>query len=416
MSTKVKGEAIKEGSIPLSALSDSLQAQINTQYGLTGYVGELSSSNTKIESSSYVLYIYNRGKIYDTLTNNAIYFNDGPAVTITINSYGFKTVLEITTGEDRVDYYGKIFVFDQHNKPPQETPNWNAQEGEPGYIENKPFRFIDAYGNDYQFTNPLKREDFEALPPNEFDEVLSYRKPIDATSLQYVVCNKDLSTNEIVYNTMLRSVNNNNGKYRIELGEYSGYIHIEEGDWDNGDSNNWLIVEMDYPDAFFPEDSVFVIDSSEDIVDYVGMSVNINIPNTVIKTTPQTLSDTDKNQALANLGIDPVVWKYLCNPIVVEIGKKAPVDILTEFKEDEDMYYLKHYASGMFKGVLVTLDDFDNGGSHVELLPAFYCNETGFNVYVNSAEISEAIGGRVDLGTYIIYVDSQGKWNYSFMD
>lgn len=137
MATKVKGDKIQEGSIPLSALSDSLQAQIKTQYGLQGYVGELSSSNTKIENSSSVLYIYNRGKIYDTLTNNAIYFNDGPQVTITITSYGFKTVLEITKGESDVSYYGKIFVFNSFNELPQETPNWNAQEGESGYIENR---------------------------------------------------------------------------------------------------------------------------------------------------------------------------------------------------------------------------------------------------------------------------------------
>ena len=36
-----------------------------------------------------------------------------------------------------------------------------------------------------------------------------------------------------------------------------------------------------------------------------GLNTNeLFIPDTVIKTTPQTLSDADKNQALANLGID----------------------------------------------------------------------------------------------------------------
>ena len=42
-----------------------------------------------------------------------------------------------------------------------------------------------------------------------------------------------------------------------------------------------------------------------------GVWENVNndvyLLDTVVKTTPQTLSDTDKNQALTNLGIDPVV-------------------------------------------------------------------------------------------------------------
>lgn len=50
---------------------------------------------------------------------------------------------------------------------------------------------------------------------------------------------------------------------------------------------------------------------------------NPDIPDTVVKTTPQTLSDTDKNQALANLGIDPVVWKYMCNPYVIDAGNSG---------------------------------------------------------------------------------------------
>ena len=51
---------------------------------------------------------------------------------------------------------------------------------------------------------------------------------------------------------------------------------------------------------------------------------NPDIPDTVIKTTPQSLSDDDKNQALANLGIDPVVWKYLCNPYIIEPENTLP--------------------------------------------------------------------------------------------
>ena len=123
-----------------------------------------------------------------------------------------------------------------------------------------------------------------------------------------------------MYDTFLYPVNRNNGRYRIELQEYSGSVYMEEGDWDNGDSNNWLIVEMDFPDAFFPEDSVFVIDNYEDTVEYVTAGVNINIPNTVVKTTPQTLSNAAKKQALANLGIDLI--NYAKNAkIIIDFNK-----------------------------------------------------------------------------------------------
>lgn len=57
--------------------------------------------------------------------------------------------------------------------------------------------------------------------------------------------------------------------------------------------------------------------NNEDLVKHIP---DIYISDTVLKTTPQTLSDADKNQALANLGIDPVVWKYMCEPFVIPYG------------------------------------------------------------------------------------------------
>ena len=51
---------------------------------------------------------------------------------------------------------------------------------------------------------------------------------------------------------------------------------------------------------------------------------NPDIPDTVIKTTPQSLSAAAKNQALSNLGIDPVVWKYMCEPYIIESESRIP--------------------------------------------------------------------------------------------
>ena len=44
-------------------------------------------------------------------------------------------------------------------------------------------------------------------------------------------------------------------------------------------------------------------------------------------TLSNGLSDSDKNQALANLGIDPVVWKYMCEPFKLENGVKIPQEL-----------------------------------------------------------------------------------------
>ena len=77
------------------------------------------------------------------------------------------------------------------------------------------------------------------------------------------------------------------------------------------------------------------------------------LPKTVLKTTPQTLSAYAKNQALANLGIDPIVLKYLCNPLILgdyllEIPLELRDIILGDYSE-EFGYTLKPIASSLIK-------------------------------------------------------------------
>ena len=139
MATKVKGEVIKESSIPLSALANSLQEEINVKYGLSGYVGELSSSNTIIESPSSMLYLYVNGEIYNNMTNGDIIMSNGPRVVFKFTSYGYKTTIERKEGADEICYYGKVLVFNKNNPIPKEIPDWNAGKYEKGFIKNKPF-------------------------------------------------------------------------------------------------------------------------------------------------------------------------------------------------------------------------------------------------------------------------------------
>lgn len=87
------------------------------------------------------------------------------------------------------------------------------------------------------------------------------------------------------------------------------------------------------------------------------------IPDTVVKTTPQTLSNTDKNQALANLGIDPVVWKYMCDPCIIKSGKKVPEELIGDFDEEQQYFYFKYPYKNMyvvdFRGHRINLTEAD---------------------------------------------------------
>ena len=96
-----------------------------------------------------------------------------------------------------------------------------------------------------------------------------------------------------------------------------------------------LSIITDYPEAH----------KNLKIPVFRGINSNeVFIPDTVVKTTPQELSDDNKNQALTNLGIDPVVWKYIKSPCYITNGKRIPNDLLDEngvFKYyNKNMFYL----------------------------------------------------------------------------
>ena len=83
----------------------------------------------------------------------------------------------------------------------------------------------------------------------------------------------------------------------------------------------------------------------------------------VIKTVPQTLSDTDKNQALANLGIDPIVWKYICNPLVIRDEMECPQELLNNGN-------LKYKIPAMYVVLFM-----DNDLNHIYRAPTSYVDD-----------------------------------------
>jgi hypothetical protein len=129
-------------------------------------------------------------------------------------------------------------------------------------------------------------------------------------------------------------------------------------------------------------------------------ALNTNlIPDTIIKTTPQSLSDADKNQALSNLGIDPVIWKYLCNPHIVEFDRTN-----TEFnnaipKELSDIIYQNHKFNHLILStVLIKIyKELEEGGDVVWKVERITSYDEWGNVTFDGEEFGYDINTRLFL-------------------
>lgn len=172
------------------------------------------------------------------------------------------------------------------------SPDWNVQEGESGYIKNKPFYFNNTVDIRFSYND-------------ENDTILASEGLRDNTHAFFRIC------------TNITYVEDNGDEpiyvyHKVESG--NSYRFIDEH---NDIEYNVYVSDI--------ENTLNITTESipKDIIcKYVGLVLSHNVkqidgiylPDTVVKTTFQTLSETDKNQALTNLGIDPVVWKYMCNP------------------------------------------------------------------------------------------------------
>ena len=230
MSTKVKGQAIKEGSIPLSALSEEIKNKIenagdtdwNAQEGESGY----------IKNRTHYSYFFEESVVYDENSSfsNVSFYIDISNATISKDAlFGFAIIVNVLTS------LGETSIF----------------------ISKEQYMEMQA-GNRVLIT--------ANFPDDSVDLYVSYD--------QY----SDLIKNEAVIS--------------IDGAVYGTYT---------------LFCTL-----------VKQLESSY-------------IPDTVLKTTPQTLSSDDKNQALANLGIDPVVWKYICNPYCIDI-----TNVINHYTEKSD--------------------------------------------------------------------------------
>lgn len=120
METKVKGDKIKEGSIPLSALAEDVKGEFDGKYGFKNYVGKLADDNPKIETNygRIIIYIKNKNLVYDSSDVDEIILNNGPKVVIKLTKLGYKTIIEIVENASSVGYYGPIYLYEEYNEPP----------------------------------------------------------------------------------------------------------------------------------------------------------------------------------------------------------------------------------------------------------------------------------------------------------
>lgn len=170
-----------------------------------------------------------------------------------------------------------------------ENADWNAREWEAGYIEN---RTHSATFTRIEYNQENNKGKYE-VAGFEDKLLLLWRK-------KYFTVHKNIP--------LTIDVNDGEDTFIVNYNGTTLYIT---------DNNGYLYDEHEYisvSETYIPLTEAF-------------------IPDTVLKTTPQELSDANKNQALSNLGIDPVVWKYMCNPIKLVPYGNCPSDA---FEPDPD--------------------------------------------------------------------------------
>lgn len=163
--------------------------------------------------------------------------------------------------------------------------DWNAQEGEAGYIENKPCSIDYMIISDNPVISDMSTAGFENSETYEVS--VQYASYMNIIGLCVV---RDSGYSGVIY-------------VPIKYGEINNLVHTI---YDVGyDSQVFISIDA----AYGPMGSRQIkVKSNAKITKIIGVAgfnkINENfIPNTVIKTTPQTLSGYEKNQALANLGI-----------------------------------------------------------------------------------------------------------------
>lgn len=334
MATKVKGDKIKEGSINLKSFDTFTKG---TVFNLKDPIVSITKES-KYPYTENVIYALYNDKAYRINKGEKAVINQGPPVYISyINN---EVYIEDPTNFIPSTATITLFAGTTITIP---TPNWNAQEGEAGYIENKPFYdnisnivSIDFTGTSIYYEYNISTNGSILLP---IDKYLMYNEVLAGSFLgKLIVKASDLKVGDIL------SVGDPEGLYDFfyrvgNISDSKVYIYC--------DSNGPSIAQINEIFNF-------------QVCDYATITLDDKyLPDSVLKTTPQSLSDDAKNQVKENLGIATPNW----NALEGEAGyieNKAIGEIM--YSWDRDVWYEPDPLS---------VDDLNNRSINFDSLNAF---------------------------------------------
>lgn len=256
---------------PFGEVFKKVEWYVEEEYGDYYYCTEISNQ-VKINGTVYDISYHEITNIED-IGIGVILVEDGIRVYGVDEEETLELVLVKVTSKINEKYIPDT-IARKTDIPAAITPDWNAKEDEAGYIDNKPFG-----------------ESFKAVE-------WFYN---DGASF----CITPMISNKVKYEGVIYEIPDNADENVILA-----------------DGSIALSKYLYYDDNLMYVVCLGIQDESDERLKRILFKTDVklnsdNIDDKVIKTTPQILNDTDKNQALSNLGIDPVVWKYICSPFIL---------------------------------------------------------------------------------------------------
>ena len=183
-------------------------------------------------------------------------------------------------------------------------PDWNAMKGEAGYIENNPFILRHGYEGDEVTKDILEQY---KLNLDEFEEYTF----VDNYGESFTGLRKEIEgygfLNQILHNVhVVGSGNFTKGSFILSNFYYISFGDIGEITFNEEDINDKRYITINWYNNFLaidelPNFDVYIIPDWDPF--FMDTLPSELLPDTVVKTTRQYLSDSQKNQVKENLGI-----------------------------------------------------------------------------------------------------------------
>lgn len=216
-------------------------------------------------------------------------------------SIGIGTSEDVRKNAFEVKQNGDIYIEGVEGKIQDKlnvSPDWNAQEGELGYIENR---------THYSYV---------------FDESVVYDENSNFSIISFYIdiSNAIIAKDGVFGFALIVNISTSLGEAVIGINTEQ-YMEMEAG--------NWVLITANFPNEsidlyvsyheytdLFKKEAVISIDGAVYGTYQLGCALvkqldSDYLPDTVVKTTPQTLPNANKNQVLTNLGIQDKLDKLV---------------------------------------------------------------------------------------------------------